>query len=183
MKTSYRIGVALLAAVLLLTGCGKAGNGADSKKDSNKTTGATVNYEDYVTPVVDRKIKDCITVDEINALFDELGLSYNMVEDPYPTDSTVKYHSNDGRTITLMLENITREQFDARVASNPNYGWIDLANYDLGGAYVGEAAYWNGDQSELIAYENGYAFSMSVQNIANAAMIGMTEIILEDLRG
>lgn len=176
MKTSYRIGVALLAAVLLLTGCGKAGNGSDSKKDSNKTTGATVNYEDYVTPVVDRKIKDCISVDEINELLGSLMLSYTMSEYGYATDSKVSYESEDGtRTITLTLENMTREDFDA-IAANPDVGWIALDD-------LGEAAYWNRNQTELIAYENGYALSMAVQNIANAAMIGMTEIILEDLRG
>lgn len=183
MKNVYRMVAVALAAVLLLSGCGKESESGKKDKGTPTTTGAVINYEDLITPVVDRKIKDCITVDEINALFDELGLSYNMVEDPYPTDSTVNYSSIDdpssddpstaGRTIMLTLENMTREDFDA-IATDPLMGWIALPN-------VGEAVYWNSNQTELIAYENGYAFSMSVQNIANAAMIGMTEIVLDKL--
>ena len=89
------------------------------------------------------------------------------------SDSTVMYYSDDGNhTITLTLENMTREAFDAIVAM-PEVNWIALPE-------LGEA-YWNSDQTELIAYQNGYAFSMSVQNIANAAMIGMTEIVLDSL--
>lgn len=173
MKNVYRMVAVALAAVLLLSGCGKESESGKKDKGTATTTGAVINYEDLITPVVDRKIKDCITVEEINALFDELGLSYNMVEDPYSTDSTVNYSSSDGRTVMLTLENMTREDFDA-IASNPVVGWIALPD-------VGEAVYWNSNQTELIAYENGYAFSMSVQNIANAAMIGMTEIVLDKL--
>ena len=173
MHKIYRVALVLLAAVVLLTACGKKGG---SSKDSDKkggTTGASINYEDYITPVVDRKITDCISVEQINRLFDELLLPYDMIENPYHNDSTVNYYSEDGRTITLTLENMTREYFDTNVVSV----YSDLIALEN----LGEVAYWNGDQTELIAYQNGYAFSMSVQNIANAAMIGMTEIVMESL--
>lgn len=169
MKTMYRIGAAL-AAMLLLTACGNESGSDRKNKHTTTTTGATVNYEDYVTPVVDRKIKDCITVDEINGLL----VNYTVSESGYATDSRVSYTSEDGlHTIMLTLENMTRGDFDA-IAANPAVGWIALPE-------VGEAVYWNSNQTELIAYENGYAFSMSVQNITNAAMIGITEIVLQNL--
>ena len=68
---------------------------------------------------------------------------------------------------------MARESFDA-IATNPALGWIALTE-------LGDAVYWNGDQSELIAYQNGYAFSMAVQNMPNAVMVGMTEIVLDNL--
>ncbi len=170
MNTIYRVGLVALSAVLLLTACGKSGGGSKGDK-GNTTTGATINYEDYITPVVDRRISDCVDEEQMIAL-----LGYEVRILGTYTDSTISYESEDSlHTITLTLENMTREEFDA-IASNPVVGWIQLSD-------LGEAACWNGGQTELIAYENGYAFSMSVQRIANAAMIGITEMILQNLRG
>ena len=168
----YRIGAAALAAAVLLSGCG----GKDKKSSSPKKTNATVNYEDYITPVVDRKVVDCISADQINGLLEEYGYSYRIaLQDGY-TDSMAMYRSEDGlHTITLSLENMTAEAFET-IATNPVVGWIALPE-------VGENVYWNSNQTELITYQNGYAFSMAVQNMPNAVMVGMAEIVLENLRG
>lgn len=174
MHKLSRIGAVTLAAALLLTACGKGDK--DNKKDAQTatTTGAVINYEDYITPVVDRGIIDCISADQINGLLEGYGYSYRIaLQDGY-TDSMAMYRSEDGlHTITLSLENMARESFDA-IATDPALGWIALTE-------LGDAVYWNGDQSELIAYQNGYAFSMAVQNMPNAVMVGMAEIILDNL--
>ena len=174
MHKLSRIGAVALAATLLLTACGKGDK--DNKKDAQTatTTGAVINYEDYITPVVDRGIIDCISADQINGLLEGYGYSYRIaLQDGY-TDSMAMYRSEDGlHTITLSLENMARESFDA-IATNPALGWIALTE-------LGDAVYWNGDQSELIAYQNGYAFSMAVQNMPNAVMVGMAEIVLDNL--
>ena len=171
MKNVYRIIIVALAAVLLLTACGKEDK-TDQQDNGTSTTGATIHYEDYITPVVDRKITDCIDVEQINALL----ATYTVNEAGYTTDSRVFYTSEDGlHTIMLTLENMTAEDFDA-IATNPDVVWIALPE-------VGEMVYWNSNQTELIAYKNGYALSMSVQNIANSAMTGMAEIILQNLNG
>ena len=171
MKKMYRVCAFALAAVLLFAACGKENSDSDKEKNRS-TTGATIRYEDYITPVVDRKIKDCIDVEQINALL----ATYTVSEAGYTTDSRVFYTSEDGlHTIMLTLENMTAEDFDV-IATNPAVGWIALPE-------VGEMVYWNSNQTELIAYQNGYALSMSVQNIANGAMIGMAEIILQNLNG
>ena len=174
MHKLSRIGAVALAAVLLLTACGQGDK--DNKKDAQTatTTGAVINYEDYITPVVDRGIIDCISADQINGLLEGYGYSYRIaLQDGY-TDSMAMYQSEDGlHTITLSLENMARESFDA-IAANPALGWIALTE-------LGEAVYWNGDQTELIAYQNGYAFSMAVQNMPNAVMVDMAEIVLDNL--
>lgn len=174
MHKIYRVALVMLAAVLLLTACGKKGG---SSKDSDKkggTTGASINYEDYITPVVDRKITDCISVEQINGLLSDYGYSYRMNQQDGYTDSVAMYQSEDGvHTITLTLENMARDSFDA-IATDPTIGWIALTE-------LGEAVYWNGDQTELIAYQNGYAFSMSVWNMPNAVMLGMAELVLQKL--
>lgn len=176
MNKIFRIGTVALAAVLLLAACGKGDK--DNKKDQQTatTTGAVINYEDYITPVVDRKVVDCISADQINGLLEEYGYSYRIaLQDGY-TDSMAMYRSEDGlHTITLSLENMTAEAFET-IATNPVVGWIALPE-------VGENVYWNSNQTELITYQNGYAFSMAVQNMPNAVMVGMAEIVLENLRG
>ena len=174
MNKISRIGAIVLAAVLLLTACGKGDKSDKKDQQTATTTGAVINYEDYITPVVDRKITDCITVEQINGLLIEYAYSYRMsLQDGY-TDSVAMYQSEDGlHTITLTLENMTAESFEA-IATNPVVGWIALPE-------VGEKVYWNSNQTELIAYENGYAFSMAVQNMPNAVMVGMAEIVLENL--
>ena len=174
MNKIFRIGTVALAVVVLLTACGKGDKNDKKDQQTATTTGAVINYEDYITPVVDRKVVDCISADQINGLLEEYGYSYRIaLQDGY-TDSMAMYRSEDGlHTITLSLENMARESFDA-IAANPALGWVALTE-------LGEAVYWNGDQSELIAYQNGYAFSMAVQNMPNAVMVDMAEIVLDRL--
>ena len=172
MKRILRVSAVAVAAVMLLSACGKKEEN-HSQNATTTTTGATINYEDYITPVVDRKMIDCISEEQINGLLADYGYSYRIgLQDGY-TDSVAMYRSEDGlHTITLTLENMTEEAF-AAIATNPNIGWIRLEGFD--------EAYWNGDQTELIAYQNGYAFSMAVKNMPNAVMVDMAEIVLGNL--
>lgn len=146
MKKMLKLLALTLAALLLLAACG----GTDAKPDGDKTkdedTGPNINYEDYVDPVVDRKVTDLITEMELSDMMDvEVALTQS-------TDSEVYYQSENGYYIVrLLLENQTREAFDAMVADTTVWTPLDR---------VGEAAYWTADQTELVAYQNGYAVSV-----------------------
>ena len=151
----------LLALALLLTACG-----GETQPPVQEDDGPTINYEDYVKPVTDRRITDLITAEEISAF-----LGYSVSEIDGATESVVSYQSADGmHTITLVLEKMTRTDFDAIIA-NPDATWTFKEG-------VGEIAYWDVAHTELIGYENGYAISMSVTNIADAVMVSIVDTVL-----
>ena len=159
-KASKRLWICL-ALTLLLTACGEP-----AAPPAAEDEGPTVNYEDYIQSVTDRKITDLISAAEASNI---LGYAVNVMGSA--SDSTVSFQSEDGRhTITLTLENMTRSDFDV-IASNPGVNWTPQEG-------LGEAAYWDGPHTELIAYQNGYAVSMSVYNIADAAMVSIVETVL-----
>lgn len=163
MKLLWKWFSLLLALTLMLTACGGETPPAD------EDDGPDVNYEDYVQSVVDRKITDCITQAQVEA---QLGYAVNVVGSL--NDSTVSYQSEDGRhTLTLTMENMTRGQFDA-ITTDTSVVWT----FQEG---LGETAYWDTPHTELIAYQDGYGVSMSVYNIADAAMVGIMEIVLNNL--
>ena len=164
MKRIAKWTALLLALALLTTACG-------GEQPADEDNGPTINYNDYVKPVTDRKIGDLITLDEVSA-----ALGYSVAQTGSYTDSTVSYQSEDGlHMITLTLENMTRGDFD-NITSDPAVVWMLQEG-------LGEVAYWDTPHTELIAYQNGYAVSMSVYNIADAAMLQIMETILTRLNG
>ena len=162
MRMTVKLLTLLLATALLLCACGQ---------ETPAEPDVQIDYNDYVSPVVDRKVADCITREQIVA---QLGYDVDVVSSF--TDSSITYQSADSaHMLTLTLENMTRDAFDA-IVTNPEVSWTALPE-------LGATAYWNADHTELIAYENGYAFSMSVQWIADQAMISITSLVLQSLNG
>ena len=154
-----------MAATLLLTGCGGGGD----KSNHTKKTNATINYEDYVTPVVDRKVTDCISIQQINA-----AISYENMTETTATDSRADYYSEDGSChLSLGLENKSRAAFDA-IAADPAL-WTMQEN-------LGEIAYWSVDHTELIAYQNGYSVSVYLAPSNTISMQMIMRDILSSLQ-
>ena len=169
MKTA-KIAALLLAALLLLTGCG-GGDSSDKGGTTTTTadTGPSINYEDYIDPVVDRSVADLITAEELSAL---MSVEVTPV---ITTDSVVTYQSEGGYyMVTVALENKTRAAFDAMVAD---------AGYETALPGVGEAAYWSADQMELIAYQDGYAVSVSGYHVIPGCIESIMLRLLNNLQG
>ena len=165
MKRMTKWVALLLALMLLATACGGEQQPAEEDNTPN------IDYNDYIKPVTDRKIGDLIALSEVS---DALG--YAVTQTGSNTDSTVSFQSEDGRhMITLTLENRTQSEFDA-IISAPSAVWTPQEG-------ISETVYWNQPHTELIAYRNGYAVSMSVYNIADAAMLQMMGMILDRLNG
>ena len=162
--------LALLLAVLLLatfaTACGE--NTDPPVVDEEEEPAPSINYEDYVKPVVDRKVSDCITEAELSAM---MAVDVKLVID---TDSAATYQSDNGYyMVTLALESRTRDEFDAMVADTtiwtPHIG-------------VGEVAYWGVDQTEMVAYQSGYAVSVSGYNVYYGCLETIMKRLVDSLK-
>jgi len=153
----------LLAMLMLMMGLAACGETADAPDTPEEDPGPSINYEDYVKPVVDRRVEDLITPEELSAI---------MTVDVTPvvtTDSSVTYQSENGYyMVTMMMENRTRTEFDAMVADTTV--WTPLEG-------VGEAAWWSTGQTELVAYQSGYALSVSGDHV----YYGCVESIMKQL--
>lgn len=150
MKYFHRVFLLLLALTMLFTACGAP---AESPATPEEDSGPSINYEDYIQPVVDRRVGDLIPVEELSTI-----MSVEVAPiDAATTDSVITYQSENGYyTVTMVLEKRTRDEFDALVADTTV--WTALPG-------VGEAAYWGVDQIELVAYQNGYALSVSGDHV------------------
>ena len=158
----------VLAAVLLLSACGEADTDRKKDADDGDDTAPSINYEDFIDPVVDRKVSDCITAEELSALMQVEGMTLIL-----DTDSEATYQSPDGYyMVTLGLENQTRAAFDTLV-SDPSVWTVQDG--------LGEAAYWGVDQTELVAYQNGYAVSVSGYHVYYGCLQSIMERVLENL--
>lgn len=169
MKKVMKRLLPILAAVLLLTACGDTDT--DSKKDNNDEddTVPDINYEDYIDPVVDRKVADCITAQELSAIMGVEGMTPAVV-----SDSVITYQSENGHyMVTLALENRTRAEFDTMVSDTTV--WTAQAG-------LGEAAYWSATQTELVAYVNGYAVSVSGYHVIPGCLQTIMERVLTSLQ-
>ena len=158
----------LAAMLLLLTACG-GGDTSDKGGTTTTTedTGPSINYEDYIDPVVDRSVADLITAEELSAL---MSVDVTAV---ITTDAMVTYQSENGYyMVTLSLENKTRDEFDALVADVTQ--WIPVTD-------IGEAARWSVDQLELIAYKNGYAVSVSGYHVIPGCIESIMLRVLNNL--
>lgn len=164
MKKCVQLAAFLLAMMLLVTACG---NDDDMYKKKEKED---VNYEDFVTPVVDRKVTDCITEAQVSAL---VGVPMQVAGTE--GDSVVNYQSEDATVmITLMLENKTRAEFES-IVTESQVMWVMQAG-------LGEAAYWSETRTELIAYADGYAASVSAYGVEELAMYHVMEQLLTGLQ-
>ena len=107
------------------------------------------------------------TMEELSTL---MTVEVQLVID---TDSMASYQSENGYyMVTLSLENKTRDEFDAMVADTTV--WTAHAG-------VGEAAYWGVDQTELVAYQDGYAFSVSGYHVYYGCMESIMKKMLASL--
>lgn len=165
MNYFHRIFLVLLALTMLFTACGAP---AESPATPEEDPGPSINYEDYIRPVVDRRVGDLIPVDELSTI-----MSVEVAPiDAATTDSVITYQSENGYyTVTMVLEKRTRDEFDALVADATV--WTSLPG-------VGEAAYWGVDQIELVAYQNGYALSVSGDHVIPGCL---QSIMLRALQG
>lgn len=166
MKKTLKLLLLPLAAALLLTACGEKDTETKKNGDDEDDTVPNINYEDYIEPVVDREVADLITAEELSVL---------MSVDVAPviiTDSVVTYQSENGYyVVTIVLENQTRALFDT--LSEDVDVWTPLTG-------VGEAAYWSVSQTELVAYQDGYAVSVSGYHVIPGCL---QSIMLRVLKG
>ena len=58
----------LLAMLMLMMGLAACGETADAPDTPEEDPGPSINYEDYVKPVVDRRVEDLITPEELSAI-------------------------------------------------------------------------------------------------------------------
>lgn len=162
--------LALLLAMLLLavcvTACGE--DTAPPVVDEEEEPTPSINYEDYVKPVVDRKVSECITEAELSDMMD---VEVKLVID---TDSAATYQSENGHyMVTLALESRTRDEFDTMVADTAI--WTPHAG-------VGEAAYWGVGQTEMVAYQSGYAVSVSGYNVYYGCLETIMKRLVDSLK-
>ena len=150
MNYFHRVFLVLLALTMLFTACGAP---AEPPATPEEDPGPSINYEDYIQPVVDRRVGDLIPVEELSTI---MSVEVAPV-DAATTDSFITYQSENGYyMVTLVMENRTRDEFDAMVADTTI--WTPLDG-------VGEAACWGAEQTELVAYQNGYALSVSGDHV------------------
>ena len=175
MKTIYRIGAVVLAAVLLLSGCGEERSGSKGK-DKDDTPKASINYENYTTQAVDRKLADCI---ETRQVAEVLGCAEADLEVIVPKDSMVDYFVIKDKEnppenplhLQLLMENKTRSEFDAITSDGTMHPQEN----------IGEVAFWSNDWSQLMAYKNGYAVSVYLSKNDTMAMMDVMDMILNNL--
>lgn len=162
MKTMCKLLAFSLAAVLLLSACGKENKKAQTEDD------ADVNYGDYITPVVDRKVTECISEMQLSS---ELGYPVHL--SGTNGDSEAWYESADNTClVALTLENKSRAEFDT-IAADPAQWTMQTE--------LGEVAYWNVNKTELIAYYSGYAVSVATDDASAASMQRIMQMILNSL--
>ena len=166
MKKILALLLALLMLVMVATACGD--NAAPPAANEEEEPAPSINYEDYVKPVVDRKVSDCITEEELS---DVMDVEVKLVID---TDSSATYQSDNGYyMVTLSLENQSRDEFDRMVADTsiwtPHVG-------------VGEASYWGVDQTEFVAYQSGYAISVSGYHVYYGCLETIMKRLVDSLK-
>ena len=161
---------ALLLAMLLLATCATAcgEQAAPPVVNEEEDPAPTIKYEDNIKPVVDRKVSDCITEAELSAMMDvEVKL---MID----TASAATYQSDNGYyMVTLALESRARDEFDAMVADTAI--WTPHAG-------VGEVAYWGVGQTEMVAFQSGYAVSVSGNNVYYGCLATIMKRLVDSLK-
>ena len=175
MKNVYRMVAVALAAVLLLSGCGEKHSGSKGK-DKDRTPEVSINYENYTTQAVDRKLADCI---ETWQVAEALGCEETDLEVIVPKDSMVDYFvigdtenpPENPVHLQLLMENKTRSEFDAITSDGTMHPQEN----------IGEVAFWSNDWSQLMAYKNGYAVSVYLSKNDTMTMMNVMEMILDNL--
>lgn len=162
MKKFRTVCLVIVALMLLVTACGG---------QSAENTDPDVNYNDYVKPITDRKITDCITARQVS---DAVGVPMSIVGDLKDADATATYQSGDAYyMVTLSIKNSSYDEVKA-IATDPNGGWVRTEG-------IGEVAFWSGDHTELIACADGYAVSVSAVNLDTAVMQTIMNTVLNSL--
>ena len=111
---------------------------------------ADYDYGDLTEPVVDLKITDCITEQQLTTV-----LGYTMLPPAISDfDTTATYQSEDGCIVTINLKNQTMELFNSDIAALG-----DTVTLYEG---VGEAAYKSSVTGGLLVYQNGYSLGVTV---------------------
>lgn len=164
MKKWLPLAALLLAMMLLVTACG-----AD-KDVHKKPEKDDIDYQDFITPVVDRKVTDCITEAQISSL---VGVPMQFAGSE--GDAVANYQSEDASMmITLMLENKNRAEFET-IVTESEVMWVMQEG-------LGEAAYWSEDRTELIAYADGYAASVSAYGVEEMVMYHIMQQLMNGLQ-
>ncbi len=125
----------------LMCGCG----------EEPAETPADYDYSDLTEPVVDLKITDCITEQQLTAI-----LGYSMLPPQIgESDTQAIYQSEDGACmVSISLKNQTRGVFDSDIAA-----LSDTVTLYEG---VGEVAYLSNVTGELLVYQSGYSLGVAV---------------------
>ena len=166
MKKLLALLLAILMLAMVATACGD--NAAPPATEEEEEPTPSINYEDYVKPVVDRKVSDCITEVELS---DMMAVEVKLVID---TDSAATYQSDNGYyMVTLALENQSRAEFDRMVEDTTI--WTPHAG-------VGEVAYWGVDQTEMVAYQSGYAISVSGYHVYSGCLETIMKHLVDNIQ-
>jgi len=139
MKLTMRLTAIIVAALLLLCGCGAP---AESDPD----------YSRLITAPVDLHITDCITEQQLTAI---MGCPMTLMGTYEENTQAIYTSSDDGAyMVTINLKNQTRGVFDADIAAAGD----SVTLYDG----VGEAAFWSSVTGELLVYTNEYCLGVAV---------------------
>ncbi len=161
MKNVCKLLAVVLAALLLLCGCGK--------KEPE------IDYESLVVAPVDVNITDCLTEEQVSAVMGTPMTLLGVFED----STQAIYTSADSTSqVIINLKNQTQELFRANAEA--------LGDAASAVTTIGEEAYWCREIGELLVYQNGYALGVAVA-IANVVEIQpyvsqLAELVLDRLQ-
>lgn len=157
MKLTMRLTAILVAALLLLCGCGTP---AESDPD----------YSRLITAPVDLQITDCITEQQLTTI---MGCPMTLLG-TYEDNTQAIYTSSDDSAsmVTINLKNQTRGVFDADIAA----AGTSVTLHDG----VGEAAFWSSVTGELLVYTNGYYLGVAV-TCADTTMVEAYTLQVADI--
>lgn len=127
---------------------------------------ADYDYGNLTEPVVDLKITDCITEQQLTSILGVSVLPPQIGE----SDTQAIYQSEDGACMVFIsLKNQARGVFDSDIAALG-----EAATLYEG---VGEAAYLCSTTGELLVYQNGYSLGIAV----SIAGVNATETYLAQI--